>query len=324
MTRRTDRLGRTSAAVALAKGEELVSRAESTLQDVTSRGRLARWTPVVRQTLNEMKKDRVNVAAGAFAYRWFLSIFPLIIALLGIASLVTIPHRFTTNLIHGVTTALPSGAAAVLTQSITRAQAHTGASLTTTVLASVVALWSSTSGMVIVEEGLDIAYGLPSDRSFVTKRLVALPLLGSAIVLGGAASALAVFGSPLGRLLQDVVPLHGVAFHAAWDVCRWLMALALVNLLLSVLYYLAPNHSRPRWRWSSVGAVLATGVWALVSLGFSLYTSIFGSFASTYGAFAGVAILIFWLYLSGLAILMGAEVDAVLETSRVRDDVVVD
>ncbi len=277
---------------------------------------LSRWVVILKLSYVHMKRHRVNVAAGAFAYRWFLSIFPLIIALLGIASLVTIPHRLTTNLIHGVTTALPSGAAAVLNRSITHAELHTGASVTTTVLASVVALWSSTSGMVVVEEGLDIAFGLPTDRSFVTKRLVALPLLASAIVLGGAASALAVFGSSLGRLVQHVVPLHGIAFSAAWDTARWVMALALVNLLLSTLYYFAPNHSRPRWRWSTAGTVCATAVWALVSLGFSLYTSVFGSFGATYGAFAGVAILIFWLYLSGLAILMGAEVDAVLEGSR--------
>ena len=93
-----------------------------------------------------------------------------------------------------------------------------------------------------------------------------------------------------------------------------------MNLLLSVFYYLAPNRRRPRWRWSSLGAAFATLVWALVSLGFSLYTSRFGSYGATYGAFAGVAILIFWLYLSGLAILMGAEVDAVLESTRMRAD----
>jgi membrane protein len=281
---------------------------------------VVRWERIVRLSLTRMKSDRVNLAAGAFAYRWFLSIFPLIIALLGVASLVTIPPRIITNLIHGVTVALPSGAAQVLTQSIANAELHSGASLATTVVASVVALWSSTSGMVVVEEGLDIAYGLPTDRSFVTQRLVALPLLASAVVLGGAASALAVFGSQLGRLLQVVVPIHGIAFASAWTALRWIVALALMNLLLSVFYYVAPNRRRPRWRWSSIGAVFATMVWALVSLGFSLYTSVFGSFGATYGAFAGVAILIFWLYLSGFAILMGAEVDAVLESARTRGD----
>ncbi|MDH2903105.1 MAG: YihY/virulence factor BrkB family protein, partial [Actinomycetota bacterium] len=115
------------------------------------------------------------------------------------------------------------------------------------------------------------------------------------------------------RLFRDVVPIHGGLFTASWDALRWVTALSLMNLLLSVFYYLAPNR-RSRWRWTSTGTVVATLTWALVSLGFSLYTSKFGSFGSTYGAFAGVAILIFWLYLSGWAILMGAEVDAAIET----------
>jgi membrane protein len=124
---------------------------------------------------------------------------------------------------------------------------------------------------------------------------------------------LAVFGSQLGRLIQEVVPIHGELFAATWGTVRWIVALALMNLLLSVFYFLAPNR-RSRWRWTSPGTVVATLMWALVSLVFSLYTSMFGSFATTYGAFAGVAILIFWLFLSGYAILIGAEVDAVLES----------
>jgi len=267
---------------------------------------------VARVVLARARTNRVSVAAGAFAYRWFLSIFPLIIALLGVASLVTIPHHIIVNLIHGVGAALPSGAAAVVTQSLTHAQQDTRTGLVTTVVASVIAVWSSTAGMVVVEEALDMAFGLPNDRSFVARRVVAIPMLAGAVVLGGAASALAVFGSQVGRLIQEVVPVHGGLFAASWDAVRWIVALALMNLLLSLFYYLAPNRPS-RWRWTSTGTVVATLMWAVVSLGFSLYTSMFGSFATTYGAFAGVAILIFWLFLSGYAILIGAEVDSVLQ-----------
>jgi membrane protein len=280
---------------------------------VADRFDVARVTLVARLVISRSRTDRVTVAAGAFAYRWFLSIFPLVIALLGVTSLVTISHRDVVNLVHGVTAALPPGAASVLTESLTNAQRHAGAGLTATVVASVVALWNSTSGMVVVEEGLDMAFGLATDRSFVRRRLVALPLLASSVAFGGAASALAVFGSPLGRLLRDAVPIHGVVFTASWDALRWALALVLVNLLLSVIYFLAPNRPS-RWRWTSAGAVVATATWALVSLGFSLYTTTFQTYGSTYGAFAGVAILIFWLYLSGLAVLLGAEVDAVIES----------
>jgi membrane protein len=182
-----------------------------------------------------------------------------------------------------------------------------------TILASVVAVWSAVSGMVIVESGLGMAYGLPRDRSFLQKRFVALQLLVGGIVLGGGASALTVFGAQLGDLVKESIPISTVAFGFSWTVLRWVVALSLINLLFTLLYYLAPNRARPKWRWTSLGSLLATCLWALVSLGFSLYTSDFSSYERTYGAFAGVAILIFWLYLTGLAILVGGEVDAAVE-----------
>ena len=291
---------------------------------VAARPERRRWRSILVAVRANVKADRVNVAAGAFAYRWFLSFFPAIIALLGFTTLITVSHGVVVNLIHGVTRALPSGAAQVFTVAIANATQRTGADLTTTVAASVVALWSATSGMVIVEEGLDMAYSLTSDRSYLGKRLVALPLLGAGAVLGGGASALIIFGPQLGSLIAHYVPVAGTAFAAIWTMLRWVIALLLMNLQFTLLYYLAPNRPRPRWRWTNSGAILATALWAIVSLGFSFYTSNFGSFGATYGAFAGVAILIFWLYLTGLAILVGGEVNAAVERSVtpsiVRDD----
>jgi uncharacterized BrkB/YihY/UPF0761 family membrane protein len=141
---------------------------------------VARIRPVLRSTFANLKVDRVNIAAGAFAFRWFLAIFPIIIALLGIAALVTIPSNVVINLIHGVGKSLPSGAAQVFTKALRHATTHPGADLSATIIASVVGLWSATSGMVIVEEGLDMAFGLPADRSFLAKRTLAIPLLAGA------------------------------------------------------------------------------------------------------------------------------------------------
>jgi membrane protein len=299
-----------------------VSEGQLPSPTTTDEAQLTGLRAVVRSTLSNVKINRVNVAAGAFAFRWFLAIFPIIIALLGIATLVTIPSNVVIDLIHGVSKSLPSGAAHVFTQALSHATQRTGADLTTTMVACVVALWSATSGMVIVEEGLDMAYALPADRSFLVKRLVALPLLLGATVLGGGASALIIFGPQLGGVIKESVPIAGLAFSAAWTVLRWVIALALMNFLFSLLYFLAPNRKRSRWRWISSGALFATILWAIVSLGFSLYTSNFGSYGKTYGAFAGVAILIFWLYLTGLAILIGGEVNAAVERLGARTPIV--
>jgi membrane protein len=109
------------------------------------------------------------------------------------------------------------------------------------------------------------------------------------------------------------MPVGGGVFAVGWTALRWVIALGLINVLLSLVYSLAPHRARPRWRWTSTGTVVATALWALVSLGFSLYTSTVGSYGRTYGVFAGVAILIFWLYLTGVAILLGGEIDAAIE-----------
>jgi membrane protein len=260
-----------------------------------------------------IKNDRVSVAAGSFAYRWFLSLFPIIIALLGVTALLDVPRHVTVTLIRGVTKALPGGAAGVFTSAIRHSEGRSNGAITAIVIAGAVALWSATSGMVMVEEGLDMAYELGMDRSFTAKRLRALPLLFAAAVLGGGASALIVFGRAIGDSLKGALPFGEDAFFAGWTVARWIIALVLVDLLLSVLYFVAPNRPRPQWQWVSPGAIVGTVLWATVSLGFSAYTSLSGSYSKTYGAFAGVAILIFWLYLTGLSILLGAEINAAVE-----------
>jgi len=271
------------------------------------------WKAALSSARAHMKKDRISVAAGCFAYRWFLSLFPIIVALLGVSALVNIPSSVTARLIHGVTRALPAGAAGVFTTAIKQSEGRASGAVTTVVIAGLVALWSATSGMVIVQEGLDMAYDVSADRTFLNKRARALPLLLAAVVLGGGASALVVFGQAIGSSLEHAAPVAGGAFVVGWTVLRWVVAIALIGLLFSMLYYLAPNRPEARWQWLSPGAVVATALWAVISVAFSFYTSLSGSYSRTYGAFAGVAILIFWLYLTGMAIFLGGEINAAFE-----------
>ncbi|MGA7833841.1 MAG: YihY/virulence factor BrkB family protein [Acidimicrobiales bacterium] len=302
------------------KGDAVASDVRARAREFEEEVRGPGAREVLRSALRHMSVDRVTVAAGAFAYRWFLSIFPTIIALLGVASLVAMPQSFAVSLIHGVERALPSGAAQVFTKAIRQATLRTSRNLAATVVASLVALWSAVSGMVIVEQGLGMAYGVARDRTFFGKRRMGFALLVGGIVLGGGASALVVFGSSIGESIRHA-PVSGLAFEAVWSVIRWVVALVLINLLFTMLYYFAPNRKAPRWRWTSVGAVVATVLWAIVSFGFSFYTSDFSSYNNTYGAFAGVAILVFWLYLTGLAILVGGEINAARERLGLDEDV---
>jgi membrane protein len=269
---------------------------------------------LVRKTLAEAVEDRVTTSAASLAFHWFLAIFPAIVAAVALVGLVGLTASQLRSLVHGVNVLLPLQMSQAIDQALRNPVKGAGGGAEVAIGLGV-ALWSAIEAMAALQVGLDVAFEVPSDRGFVRRRLVAVPLLVLTVLLGGAASGLLVLGDPIRALLPSSVDLARSTFDAAWVAIRWAGALGLVVVLLSSYYSFGPNREKSRMRWVSPGAVAAAVGWLAASAAFSFYLNHFGHESRAYGAFAGVAVLLLWLYLTVLALMLGAELDCELGRS---------
>lgn len=272
-----------------------------------------RWSTTLRHVRRKVSRDRVTLSASSLAYNWFLALFPAVISLVGLLTILRLSAATIHQITHAVDTALPPGTADVLNAAVLSATKRHSSSPAAFVVGLVVATWSASSGASALQEALDVAYEVPSDRGFLGRRLWGIPLMVATVLLGGGGAALLVFGAPLGHAVEGHVGPVGFEFSVLWTIVRWTATAVAVNTLISVFYTFGPNRPRANWCWMSTGSVFATAVFLAASLGFSFYVAKFGSYGRTYGSFAGVAILIFWLYLTGIAVLIGGELNAELE-----------
>jgi membrane protein len=275
------------------------------------------WKQVLRRTFASLREDHVSLLAAGIAFKALLALFPALIAAVSIWGLVADPATITQQ-IGRFTSGLPDEAGQLIESQLTEiAGSGTGALTGALAVSILLALWSASAGMAGLMEGCNAAYDEVDERSFVQRRGLALAFTVGAIVFLLVSLAILV-ALPL---VLDQVGLGGGA-DLAIRILQWPVLAVLVMLVLALVYRYAPDRDDPQLRWATGGAVLAGVLWLVASAGFTIYVETAGNFAETYGALAGVIVLMLWLYLTAFVILLGAEFNAESERQTARDTTV--
>jgi membrane protein len=267
----------------------------------------------LKRTIKEFSEDNLTDWAAALTYYGILSIFPLLLALVSILGLVG--ESATQPMIDNLGKVAPGPAKEIFTSAIENLQKSQGAAGILFVVGLAGALWSA-SGYVAAfmrasNSIYDVEEGRPIWKTLPTR-------IGTTLVLVLLLAIIAVGVVLTGGLAKEVGGLIGLgdSFVKVWDIAKWPVLLLLVSLLFAFLYWAAPNVKHHGFRWVSPGGIVAVIIWVIASAAFAFYVANFGSYNKTYGSLAGIIIFLMWLWISNIAVLFGAELDAELERGK--------
>jgi membrane protein len=277
----------------------------------------ADYKAIVQRAFKEFMTDNCMMLASALAYSTFFAIPSVIIVAVGLFTLVASPQdiiSFIQNL-HGV---VPGQATQLLQQSLLRSDAHPGGSILMVAVGFLLAVWSVTGAMNSYMTALNIAYDRKDERSFVKKRVVALKMAAVMAIAFALVAVLLMFGPVIESAISRRVGPAGIVVTIVWWVLQWPILLGGLLAAFAVLLYLGPDvdHAEPKWEFLTPGSLLAAVLWIVASGGFAVYTATFASYNKTWGALSGVIVMLTWLWITGMALLLGAEINAEAERSR--------
>lgn len=275
------------------------------------------WREVLERAIRESQEHNIALLAAGVAFFAFLALFPALISLVTLVGLVADPEQITEQ-VRSFTAGLPQAAQQLVSDQLTAITESSGGALTVGLIVSLlVALWSASSGTSNLMMAVNLAYDEKEKRGFLKLRGVALLLtLGAVVFLVLTLALIAVV-----PVVLQAVPLGPVGTVLA-QVSRWGLLFALVVGGLAVLYRVAPDRNPAKLRWVTLGSVVGALLWLVGSVGFSLYVNFFGNYNKTYGAVAGVIVLLLWLFLTAYVVLLGAEINSEAERQTACDTTV--
>ena len=274
----------------------------------------ASWVYVARRTVREFSRDQCTDLAAALTYYAVLALFPTAIALLSLVSVFGQGPNTVDFLLGIVSDAGGSSVTTTLRPTLETLSQTPGAGLALG-LGLLGALWSASGYVGAFGRAMNRIYAIGEGRP-VWKLRPAMFLVTLVLVVLAAVAILALIVSgPLTQSLGSALGL-GPAAVLAWRIVKWPILLIVVLVIVATLYHTTPNVKQTKFRWLSIGALVAIIIWALLSVAFGFYVANFSSYNKTYGALAGVIVFLLWLWITNLALLFGAELDAEIERGR--------
>ncbi len=266
------------------------------------------WRELARRTYSEVLADNCLGLAAQLSYYFFLALFPALLFVVAIISFVPVE-----GLLDSITSMLARVAPyemlkLVQDQILKIANDKNGGLLT---LGMIGTIWSTSSGVTAIIDTLNQVYDILEGRPWWKVQLIALGLTVALAVFIVVSFALVLVGPTLAEKVALWAHM-GQAFEWTWKILQWPLIFALITFAIAVVYYYAPDAEQ-EWIWITPGSVFATILWVLISLAFKFYVANFGSYNATYGAIGGVIVTMLWFYMSSLAILVGAELNAEIE-----------
>jgi membrane protein len=272
------------------------------------------WIYVARKTAREFSHDQCTDLAAALTYYSVLALFPAAIALLSLVGLVGQGPSTVDTLLQILRQVGASSAARTLQPTLTQLS-HAQSSGIALIVGLAAALWSASGYVGAFGRGMNRVYEIDEGRPVWKLRPTMLLVTLITVVLTALVAIGLVVTGPAAQAVGDAVGLGSTAV-TVWNIAKWPVMLAVVVVIVALLYYATPNVKQPKFRWISVGALVAIITWIVASALFGFYVANFSSYNKTYGSLAGVIVFLLWLWITNLALLFGAELDAELERGR--------
>ena len=271
------------------------------------------WWAILKRTVREFREDNLTDWAAALTYYAILSIFPALLVMVSVLGLIG--ESATQPLLDNLTEVAPGPAQDIFTNAIQNLNQDQGAAGILLVVALATAIWSASSYVGAFMRASNAIYEVQEGRPFWKLRPVQIAITLVMMLLISIGAVAVVITGPLAEQVGNVIGL-GDAAVTAWDIAKWPVLILLVSFMFSVLYLAAPNVKQPGFRWLTPGGILAVLLWVTASAAFAFYVASFSSYNKTYGSLGGVIVFLIWLWISNVALLLGAELNAEVERGR--------